>query len=54
MIADGRLRDIPVEQITSVVSNVMYGIMVTNFFNGQTKPPDVQTKEILDIVFLGS
>ncbi len=53
MIADGRIRDIPVEQITSVVSNVMYGIMVTNFFNGETKPPEVQAKEILDIVFLG-
>ena len=24
----------PVEQITNVVSNVLYGIMVTNFFNG--------------------
>ena len=43
----------PVEQITNVVSNVLYGIMVTNFFNGQPKPPDVQAKEILDIVFLG-
>ena len=43
----------PVEQITNVVSNVLYGIMVTNFFNGQPKPPDVQAKEILDVVFLG-
>jgi AcrR family transcriptional regulator len=53
MIAQGRIRDIPVEQITNVVSNVLYGIMVTNFFNGETKPPVVQAKEILDIVFLG-
>ncbi len=53
MIAQGRIRDMPVEQITNVVSNVLYGIMVTNFFNGETKPPDVQAKEILDIVFLG-
>jgi AcrR family transcriptional regulator len=53
MIAEGRIRAIPVEQITNVVSNVLYGIMVTNFFNGETKPPDVQAKEILDIVFLG-
>jgi AcrR family transcriptional regulator len=53
MIAQGRLRDISVDQITNVVSNVLYGIMVTNFFNGETKPPDVQAKEILDVVFLG-
>jgi hypothetical protein len=53
LIGDGRVRDIPVEQITNVVSNVLYGIMVTNFFNGQPKPSDVQAKEILDVVFLG-
>lgn len=53
MIGQGRIRDIPVDQITNVVSNVLYGIMVTNFFNGETKPPDVQAKEILDVIFLG-
>jgi AcrR family transcriptional regulator len=53
LIAEGRVRDIPVEQITTVISNVLYGIMVTNFFNGQPKPSDVQAREILDIVFLG-
>jgi len=53
LIAAGRVRDIPVEQITNVVSNVLYGIMVTNLFNGQPKPSDVQAKEILDVVFLG-
>jgi len=53
LIAQGRVRDVPVEQITNVVSNVLYGIMVTNFFNGQTTPSDIQAKEILDIVFNG-
>jgi len=53
LIAEGRVRDMPVEQITTVVSNVLYGIMVTNFFNGQPKPSDIQAKEILDVVFLG-
>jgi AcrR family transcriptional regulator len=53
LIAEGRVRNIPVEQITTVISNVLYGIMVTNFFNGQPKPSDVQAKEILDVVFLG-
>jgi AcrR family transcriptional regulator len=53
LIAQGRVRAMPVEQITDVVGNVLYGIMVTNFFNGQPKPSDVQAREILDVVFLG-
>jgi AcrR family transcriptional regulator len=53
LITQGRVRDVPVEQITQVISNLMYGIMVTNFFNGQPKPAEVQAKEILDVVFLG-
>jgi AcrR family transcriptional regulator len=53
LIAQGRVRDMPAEQITNVVSNVLYGIMVTNFFNGQTTPSDVQAREILDVVFNG-
>src|SRR5205807_331664 len=53
LIAAGRMRDIPVEQITTVISNVLYGIMVTNFFNGQPQPSDVQAREILDVIFLG-
>jgi len=53
LIAAGRVRDIPVEQITNVVGNVVYGIMVTNFFNGQPKPSDVQAREVLDVIFSG-
>ncbi len=53
LIAAGRVRDMPVDQITTVVSNLLYGIMVTNFFNGQPKPSDVQAREILNVVFFG-
>ncbi len=53
LIAEGRVREIPAEQITDVVSNVLYGIMVTNLFNGQPKPAAVQAREILDIIFRG-
>lgn len=53
LMAAGRLREMPVERITTVVSNVLYGIMVTNFFSGQPAPADVQAREILDIIFLG-
>jgi AcrR family transcriptional regulator len=53
LMAAGRIREMPVERITTVLSNVLYGIMVTNFFNGQPAPADVQAREILDIIFLG-
>src|SRR5262245_52911412 len=53
LMAAGRMREMPVERITTVISNVLYGIMVTNFFNGQPSPADVQAREILDVIFLG-
>ena len=53
LIAEGRVRDIPVERITDVVGNLIYGTMFTNFFTGQAKPVEQQAQEILDIVFHG-
>jgi hypothetical protein len=43
----------PVEQITNVVGNLIYGTMFTNYFIGQAKPVQEQAQEILDIVFRG-
>ena len=53
LMTAGRMREMPVDRITTVISNVLYGIMVTNFFNGQPAPADVQAREILDVIFLG-
>jgi AcrR family transcriptional regulator len=53
LMDQGRIREMPVERITMVLSNVVYGIMVTNLFSGQPKPSAVQAREILDIVFFG-
>jgi len=53
LMGAGRMREMPVERITTVISNVLYGIMVTNFFTGQPAPAAVQAREILDIIFLG-
>ena len=53
LIAQGRVRDMPVEQITNVVGNLIYGTMFTNYFIGQAKPVEDQAQEILDIVFRG-
>jgi AcrR family transcriptional regulator len=53
LIARGRLRAMPVERITDVLSNLCYGTMFTNYFTGHRQPFDEQAREILDVVFNG-
>jgi AcrR family transcriptional regulator len=53
LIAEGRIRDMPVARITDVMSDLVYGTMFTNYFTGPRKPPAAQAQEILDVVFHG-
>jgi AcrR family transcriptional regulator len=53
LIAQGRIREMPTEQITDVVSGAIYGTMFINYFTGQSKPSEEQAREIVDIVFRG-
>lgn len=53
LIAEGRLRDMPVERISNVLSNLVYGTMFTNYFTGRPQSSEAQSREILDVVFLG-
>ena len=53
LIAEGRLRKMPVEQISEVVSNLVYGTMFTNHFTGQPKSSELQAQEILDVIYFG-
>jgi AcrR family transcriptional regulator len=53
LIAQGRVRDMPVERITDVMSDLVYGTMFTNYFTGQRKPFEAQARDILDVVFHG-
>jgi AcrR family transcriptional regulator len=53
LIAEGRVREMPVEQITDVVSGAIYGTMFINYFTGQAKPSEIQAQEIVDVVFMG-
>ncbi len=53
LIAAGRVRDIPVERITDVVSDLLYGTIFTNYFSGPRKPTEDQARDILDILFEG-
>jgi AcrR family transcriptional regulator len=53
LIAQGKVRNIPVERITDVVSEVLYGAIFVNYFTGQPKSFESQAKDIIDIVFAG-
>jgi len=53
LIAAGRVRALPVEQITNVLSALVYGTMFTNYFAGRQKPLAVQARELLDVVLPG-
>jgi AcrR family transcriptional regulator len=53
LIAVSRIRDIPVDRITDVISSQLYGTIFTNYFAGTTKSWRQQAEDILDIVFHG-
>jgi AcrR family transcriptional regulator len=53
LIGEGRIRDMPVERITDVLSNLVYGTMFSNYFTGNQKSFEAQADDILDVVFHG-
>lgn len=53
LIAGGRFRNVPPQQISNVISNLLYGTMFTNYFSEEPRSLDDQTNEILDVVFHG-
>jgi AcrR family transcriptional regulator len=53
LIAAGRMRDMPVETITNVVGDLVYGTMFTNYFSGRPRSLDEQADEILEVVLMG-
>jgi AcrR family transcriptional regulator len=53
LIALGRVRDIPVERITNVIGDLLYGTIFTNYFAGPRQSPEAQARDILDVVFGG-
>lgn len=53
LIADGRVRDIPVDRITDVVGDLLYGAIFTNYFTGPRKSTEAQAQDILDVIYVG-
>lgn len=53
LIAAGRVRDVPVERITDVISDLLYGTMFTNYFARRQRSPHEQARDIVDIALRG-
>lgn len=53
LIAEGRMRDVPVERTAEVLNDLVYGTMFTNYFATRNEPIETQAEQILDLVFHG-
>lgn len=53
LIRAGLVRELPVERIVEVISDLLYGTMFTNHFVGRKKSPLQQSQDVLDILFRG-
>jgi AcrR family transcriptional regulator len=53
LIAEGRVRRIPVDRILDVLPDLLYGTMVTNHFVDRRRPHEEQARDIVDILFNG-
>lgn len=53
LMEQGRIRQMPVERITDVFGQLVYGTMFANYFTGSAASPAKQAGDILDIVFNG-
>jgi AcrR family transcriptional regulator len=53
LIAQGRLREMPVDRISDVIGDLLYGTIFTNYFAGPRKSLEVQAEDMIDVVFSG-
>lgn len=53
LIREGRVREEPVDRITDVISDLLYGTIFTNHFAGRSKSFETQVRDVLDVLFHG-
>jgi AcrR family transcriptional regulator len=53
LIDAGRLRNMPVQRISDVISHQLYGTIFFNYIAGQAQSIDEQTEAIVDVMFNG-
>ena len=53
LMDEGKIRRMPVDRITDVFNAALYGAIFTNYFEGRRRRPDLQAREILDVILRG-
>lgn len=53
LIQECVVRDVPVERLTDVISDLLYGTIFTNYFAGRKKSLASQCEDVLDVLFHG-
>jgi AcrR family transcriptional regulator len=53
LMGQGRIRVMPAERISDVVSHLLYGTIFMNYFSGEPTSVDEQTRDIIDVMYNG-
>lgn len=53
LVAADRVRDLPVQRMTDVIGDILYGSMFTNHLGGRRKSPERHARDVMDMVFHG-
>ncbi len=53
LMGEGRIRLMPAERISDVVSHLLYGTIFMNYFSGEPTSVDEQTHDIIDVIYNG-
>jgi AcrR family transcriptional regulator len=53
LMAQGRLRHVPVDRILDVIGDLIYGTMFTSYFTGSKAPLESKVQDLVDILFNG-
>jgi hypothetical protein len=53
LMAEGVVRPMPVERITDVISDLLYGTIFTNHFAGRRKSLAQQCQDVMDVLHHG-
>jgi AcrR family transcriptional regulator len=49
----GRVRPMPMERLFAVVGDLLYGTILTNLLSGRPADPELQTQDVVDVIFNG-
>ncbi|MCS7269744.1 MAG: TetR/AcrR family transcriptional regulator [Gemmataceae bacterium] len=53
LLATGRIRALPFEQLFHTVGDLLYGTILTNLLSGRPADPEAQTQAIVDLILNG-